>query len=104
MHPAGWLLIVSGVFPRVPVGVAEVLLPAEQDLCLGLGMGGTNIGDSVMSQRYQACLRVMPQSIMWELATLWASVFPSVKWGWCPDCPQHGFLRLYMAVTNFEEH
>lgn len=36
---------VSGVFPWVLVGVAEALLPAEQN---ELGIGETSVGDSVM--------------------------------------------------------
>lgn len=44
---AGGLSSVSGVFPQVPMGVAEVLLPAEQDKYSELVMGGTSVGDSV---------------------------------------------------------
>lgn len=39
---------VSGVFPWVLVGVAEALLPAEQNKYLKLGIGETSVGDSVM--------------------------------------------------------
>lgn len=59
LHMEGWKTTctqqdsnASGVFPSLflfqPEGVAEALLPAEQDKYLELGLGGTSVGDSVM--------------------------------------------------------
>lgn len=36
--------VFPGVFPRVLVGVAKVLFPAEQDKCLELGQEGPVLG------------------------------------------------------------
>lgn len=74
MRPAGRLSTASGVAPQVPAGVAEVLLPAEQDKYLELVMGGISVGDSVMRWTCQTCLGVLSLSIM-GLATLWACFF-----------------------------
>lgn len=46
--PAGWQRFWGVPPPPVPVGVAEVLLSAEQDTYLEFGMRGTSAGDSVM--------------------------------------------------------
>lgn len=51
LHMEGWKTTytsgmapsVSGVFPRVPVGVTQGLFPAEQDMCLELGQEGPEL-------------------------------------------------------------